>query len=161
VTLRARIVTDLAPDVSAPDGVGKPLRVPANFRGGVQCIRVLMIPCSVFRMVFIASMQGHVTFLAVESTKLWHAHGVNSTLTSVHGLPYLHSSIHSWEPTVTTLDLVQPDGRWGQPGWLAWGAHSAVAVLTDVLVIACARLSRPQEWRADIASQLSHGTVQS
>jgi hypothetical protein len=65
------------------------------------------------------------------------------------------------EPTVTTLDLVQPDGRWGQPGWLAWGAHSAVAVLTDVLVIACARLSRPQEWRADIASQLSHGTVQS
>lgn len=62
VTLRARIVTNLAPDVSAPDGVGKPLRVPANFRGGAQCIRALMIPCSVFRTVFIASMREHVTF---------------------------------------------------------------------------------------------------
>jgi hypothetical protein len=77
-----------------------------------------MIPCSVFRMVFIASMQGHVTFLAVESTKLWYAHGANSTLTSMHDLPYLHSSIHSWEPTATPLDLVQPDGRYGS-AWMA------------------------------------------
>lgn len=80
----------------------------------------------------------------------------------MHGLPYLRSSIDSWESTVGTLGLVQPDGRCRWSAWMAsLGAHSAVAVLTNVLVTACARLSRPQEWRADIASQLSHDTVQS
>jgi hypothetical protein len=44
-------------------------------------------------MVFIASMQGCVTLFALESAKLWCAHGANSILSLLHDLPYLRSAI--------------------------------------------------------------------